>query len=147
MKALPMRLEFREPASIPSISIWELQKIKHYTVRHEEAAIHAADGYFRASGKMAVAICTSGPGATNFVTGIYTANADSIPLIAITGQSVTSSLGKDAFQCVNIAEICKPVAKSCMVRNQSRRCAGNIAPGIQNGTRGEARSCAYRFAA
>jgi tartronate-semialdehyde synthase len=65
-------------------------KIKHYTVRHEEAAVHAADGYYRASGKMAMAICTSGPGATNFVTGIYTANIDSIPLIAITGQGATS---------------------------------------------------------
>ena len=86
--------------------------IKHYTVRHEEAAVHAADGYFRASGRMAMAICTSGPGATNFVTGIYTANIDSIPLIAITGQNVTSLLGKDAFQCVDIAKICEPIAKA-----------------------------------
>ena len=86
-------------------------KIKHYTMRHEEAAVHAADGYFRASGKMAMCICTSGPGATNFVTGIYTANVDSIPLIAITGQSSSNLLGKDPFQCVDIAAICKPVAK------------------------------------
>jgi tartronate-semialdehyde synthase len=86
-------------------------KIKHYTMRHEEAAVHAADGYFRASGRMALAICTSGPGATNFVTGIYTANVDSIPLIAITGQSATALLGKDPFQCVDIAKICEPVAK------------------------------------
>ncbi|MEK7373634.1 MAG: thiamine pyrophosphate-binding protein, partial [Thermodesulfobacteriota bacterium] len=88
------------------------KKIRHFTVRHEEAAVHAADGFFRASGKMAMAICTSGPGATNFVTGIYTANIDSIPLLAITGQNVTSLLGKDAFQCVDIAEICKPIAKA-----------------------------------
>jgi tartronate-semialdehyde synthase len=88
------------------------KKIKHYTVRHEEAAVHAADGFFRASGKMAMAICTSGPGATNFVTGLYTANIDSIPLLAITGQNVTSLLGKDAFQCVDIAEICKPITKA-----------------------------------
>ncbi len=88
------------------------EKIKHYTVRHEEAAVHSADGYFRASGKMAMAICTSGPGATNFVTGIYTANIDSIPLIAITGQGSSSLLGKDAFQCVDIAAICKPIAKA-----------------------------------
>lgn len=86
-------------------------QIKHYTMRHEEAAVHAADGYYRASGKMALAICTSGPGATNFVTGVYTANVDSIPLIAITGQSSSALLGKDPFQCVDIAEICKPVAK------------------------------------
>jgi tartronate-semialdehyde synthase len=88
------------------------KSIKHYTVRHEEAAVHAADAYFRASGKMAMAICTSGPGATNFVTGLYTANIDSIPLIAITGQNVTALLGKDAFQCVDIVEICKPITKA-----------------------------------
>ncbi len=85
--------------------------IKHYTHRHEEACVHAAGGYFRASGKMAVALCTSGPGATNFVTGIYTCNIDSIPLIAITGQAVRSQLNKDAFQCVDIAKICDPIAK------------------------------------
>lgn len=87
-------------------------EIRHYCVRHEEAAVHAADGYYRASGRMAVALCTSGPGATNFVTGIYTANVDSIPLLAITGQAVTAQLGKDAFQCVDIAKICEPVAKA-----------------------------------
>jgi tartronate-semialdehyde synthase len=89
----------------------EKAKIKHYLMRHEEAAVHAADGYFRAMGKMAAALCTSGPGATNFVTGMYTAWQDSIPLVAITGQAVTSQLGKGAFQCVDIAEICKTVSK------------------------------------
>ena len=89
-----------------------LSGITHYCVRHEEAAVHAADGYYRACGKMAVALCTSGPGATNFVTGVYTANIDSIPLLAITGQAVTAQLGKDAFQCVDIAKICEPVAKA-----------------------------------
>jgi tartronate-semialdehyde synthase len=86
-------------------------KILHYCHRHEEAAVHAAGGYYRASGEIAVALCTSGPGATNFVTGIYTCNIDSIPVIAITGQAVTAQLGKDAFQCVDIAKICEPVAK------------------------------------
>ena len=57
--------------------------IKHHIMRHEEAVVHAADGYFRSSGKMALAICTSGPGATNFVTGLYTAKIDSMPLFAI----------------------------------------------------------------
>lgn len=89
-----------------------LSDIKHYTVRHEEAAVHAADGYYRACGRMAVALCTSGPGATNFVTGIYTANIDSIPVLAITGQGSTAQLGKDAFQCVDIAKICEPIAKA-----------------------------------
>jgi len=89
----------------------EKAKIKHYLMRHEEAAVHAADGYYRASGKMALAICTSGPGATNFVTGMYTAWQDSIPLVAITGQAVTAQLGKGAFQCVDIAEIVRTVCK------------------------------------
>ncbi len=85
--------------------------IRHFCHRHEEACVHAASGFYRAGGKMAVALCTSGPGATNFVTGVYTSNIDCIPLVAITGQAVTAQLGKDAFQCVDIAEICKPVAK------------------------------------
>ena len=89
--------------------------ITHYTVRHEEAAVHAADGYYRASGKMALAICTSGPAATNFVTGLYTAQADSIPLVAITGQNVSGLLGKDAFQCVDIAKIAEPVSKKTWI--------------------------------
>lgn len=87
------------------------KKIQHYTVRHEEAAVHAAGGYYRSSGRIAAALCTSGPGATNFVTGLYTANIDSIPLIAITGQAVTAQLGKDSFQCVDIATIAAPVTK------------------------------------
>ena len=86
-------------------------KIKHYLARHEEGASHAADGYARASGKVGVCVCTSGPGGTNFVTGLYTAQVDAIPLIAITGQTVTAQLGKDAFQAVDIAEIVKPVTK------------------------------------
>lgn len=86
-------------------------KIKHYTMRHEESCVHAASGYYRSSGKMAVALCTSGPGATNFITGIYTSNIDSIPLVAITGQGVRALMGKDAFQCVDIVEIAKPIAK------------------------------------
>ena len=89
----------------------EKAEIKHYLMRHEEAAVHAADGYYRAAGKMAAALCTSGPGATNFVTGLYTAWQDSIPLVALTGQAVTAQLGRGAFQCVDIAEICKTVCK------------------------------------
>ena len=61
------------------------KQIRHYIARHEEGAAHAADGYYRASGELALAICTSGPAATNFVTGLYTAQVDSIPLICITG--------------------------------------------------------------
>ncbi|MBI5305467.1 MAG: glyoxylate carboligase [Chloroflexi bacterium] len=90
----------------------ESKQIRHFLARHEEGAVHAADGYFRACGQMALAICTSGPGATNFVTGLYTAQIDSIPLIAITGQNVRAQLGKEAFQCVDIAQIAKPVCKA-----------------------------------
>lgn len=68
--------------------------IHHITMRHEECCVHAASGYYRASGKLALALCTSGPGATNFVTGIYSANIDSIPIIAITGQAVRSAAWK-----------------------------------------------------
>jgi tartronate-semialdehyde synthase len=86
--------------------------IRHYIARHEEGAVHAADGYCRASGRMALAICTSGPAATNLVTGFYTAQADSIPLIAITGQAASNLFGTEPFQCVDIAQITRPVAKA-----------------------------------
>lgn len=87
------------------------EKIKHLTVRHEEGGTHAADGWARATGKVGVAIGTSGPAGTNMVTGLYTAQADSIPLICITGQAPRAVLHKEAFQAVNIAEIVKPVTK------------------------------------
>ncbi|MBA7694480.1 Glyoxylate carboligase [subsurface metagenome] len=86
-------------------------KIKHYLARHEEGASHAADGYARASGKVGVFAGTSGPAGTNMVTGLYTAQVDSIPIIAVTGQHVTAQLGKEAFQAVDIAEIVKPITK------------------------------------
>ena len=95
--------------------------IKHYTHRHEECCIHAAGGYYRASGKLAVSLCTSGPGATNFVTGIYTCSIDSIPVIAVTGQAVRSQLKNDAFQCVDIAKICEPVAKKTYCITDEKR--------------------------
>jgi tartronate-semialdehyde synthase len=86
-------------------------RIKHYLTRHEEGASHAADGYARASGKVGICVGTSGPAGTNMVTGLYAAQVDSIPIIAITGQAVTAQLGKEAFQAVDIAEIVKPVTK------------------------------------
>ncbi|WP_319756568.1 thiamine pyrophosphate-binding protein [uncultured Sphaerochaeta sp.] len=95
----------------PVFKYLENSKIKHHLMRHEEAAVHAADGYYRSSSKLALAICTSGPGATNFVTGLYTAKIDSIPLIAITGQAKSSQLGTDAFQCVDIVAMTKEVVK------------------------------------
>jgi tartronate-semialdehyde synthase len=109
-----IRVAFGIPGAAinPVYGYLQNSKIKHYIARHEEGAVHAADGYFRVSGKLAMAICTSGPGATNFVTGLYTAHADSIPLIAITGNASRTSFGKEAFQCVDIATIAKTVAKA-----------------------------------
>lgn len=85
--------------------------IRHVLVSHEQGASHAADGYARATGKVGVCFATSGPGATNLVTGIATANIDSIPLVAITCNVGTSLLGKDSFQEVTISEVVKPITK------------------------------------
>jgi len=89
----------------------DLGTIKHMVTRHEESAIHMADGYARALGTVGVCAATSGPGASNFVTGLYTAQVDSIPLLALTGQNVRAQLDREAFQAVNIAEVVKPVTK------------------------------------
>ncbi|MDR1339260.1 MAG: biosynthetic-type acetolactate synthase large subunit [Prevotellaceae bacterium] len=87
------------------------QKLKHILVRHEQGAVHAAQGYSRASGKVGVVIVTSGPGATNTVTGIADAMIDSTPLVVISGQVVSPLLGTDAFQEVDIVGISQPVTK------------------------------------
>ncbi len=86
-------------------------QIRHYLMRHEQAAAHAADGYARASGKIGVCLATSGPGATNLVTGIATAYMDSTPMIALTAQVSTALLGKDAFQETDIIGITMPITK------------------------------------
>jgi len=85
--------------------------LRHILTRHEQGAAHAADGYARASGKTGVCLATSGPGATNLVTGIANAYMDSIPMVAITGQVVTSLLGKDSFQEADITGITLPITK------------------------------------
>ena len=85
--------------------------VKHILVRHEQGAIHAADGYARASGKVGVCLVTSGPGATNTVTGIANAFMDSIPVVVLTGQVATSLIGGDAFQEVDITGITRPCTK------------------------------------
>ncbi len=86
-------------------------EIRHVLVRHEQGAVHAADGYARASGKVGACLVTSGPGATNTVTGIATANSDSIPLVVITGQVPTKLIGNDAFQEVDIVGITRSCTK------------------------------------
>jgi len=85
--------------------------LRHVLVRHEQGAVHAADGYARASGKVGVCLVTSGPGATNTVTGIASAHADSIPIVILTGQVPTHLIGNDAFQEVDIVGITRPCTK------------------------------------
>jgi len=87
-------------------------KINHYLTSHEQGAAHAADGYARASGKTGVVIATSGPGATNLVTGIATAYMDSIPMVAITGNVALASLGRDSFQEIDITGVTMPITKN-----------------------------------
>lgn len=86
-------------------------KIKHILCRHEQAAVHMADGYARATGKVGCVLVTSGPGATNTITGIATAYMDSIPLVVLTGQVPTTLIGQDAFQEVDMVGISRPVVK------------------------------------
>ncbi|MCX7655400.1 MAG: biosynthetic-type acetolactate synthase large subunit [Treponemataceae bacterium] len=86
-------------------------RIRHVLTSHEQHAAHAADGYARSTGKVGVCLATSGPGATNLVTGIATAYMDSVPIVAITGNVATSLLGKDSFQEVDIAGVTMPITK------------------------------------
>ena len=91
--------------------LFKQEQVKHVLVRHEQAAIHAADGYARSTDKVGVALVTSGPGVTNAVTGIATAYMDSIPLVVISGQVPTSVIGEDAFQEVDAVGITRPCVK------------------------------------
>ena len=94
--------------------------VKHILVRHEQGASHAADGYARATGKVGVCFGTSGPGATNLVTGIATAHMDSIPMVVVTGQVPSGAIGTDAFQETDILGITLPIVKhSYVVRHAS----------------------------
>lgn len=93
-------------------------EIKHILTSHEQGAAHAADGYARATGRVGVCMATSGPGATNLVTGIATAYMDSVPLVAITANVAVPLLGKDSFQEIDIAGIAMPITKySFIVKN------------------------------
>src|SRR5476649_2385729 len=92
-------------------ALFQQDKVKHILVRHEQAAVHAADGYARSSEKVGVALVTSGPGITNAVTGIATAYMDSIPLVVITGQVPSYAIGEDAFQECDTVGITRPCVK------------------------------------
>jgi len=100
--------------------------IRHILVRHEQGATHMADGYARASGKVGVAVATSGPGATNMVTGIATAMMDSSPIVCITGQVGSKLIGSDAFQETDITGITLPITK----HNYLVTRADDVAPAV-----------------
>jgi acetolactate synthase I/II/III large subunit len=100
--------------------------IRHVLVRHEQAAVHAADGYARASSQVGVALVTSGPGATNTVTGIASAYLDSIPIVVITGQVPTGLIGNDAFQEVDIVGITRPCTKHNYLVKDVKQLAATI---------------------
>lgn len=92
-------------------ALYKQKAVKHILVRHEQGAAHAADGYARTTGKVGVCLATSGPGATNLVTGIATAHMDSIPMVAFTGQVHTGAIGTDAFQEADLTGITMPITK------------------------------------
>jgi acetolactate synthase-1/2/3 large subunit len=99
-------------------AIFKQQRVEHILVRHEQAATHMADGYARATGKPGVVLVTSGPGATNAITGIATAYMDSIPMVVISGQVPNPLIGTDAFQETDMVGVSRPVVKhSFMVKN------------------------------
>ena len=95
----------------PVYKYLEHAPIQHFTMRHEEACVHAADGYQRAKREIALAICSAGPGATNFVTGLYTAFIDSMPVLCVVGQANLGQLKQEPFQCVDMPDIVKTVTK------------------------------------
>lgn len=101
-------------------AIFRQDRVKHILVRHEQAATHAADGYARSTGRPGVALVTSGPGATNAITGIATAYMDSIPLVVVSGQVVSDKIGEDAFQETDMVGISRPIVKHSFLVKDAR---------------------------
>ncbi|MBN2569197.1 MAG: biosynthetic-type acetolactate synthase large subunit [Deltaproteobacteria bacterium] len=116
--------------SLPIIDRISESSILHYLVRHEQAAAHAADGYARATGKVGVCLSTSGPGATNMVTGIATAYMDSTPLVALTAQVTSDLLGSDAFQETDIIGITMPITKHSFLINRVEKLESTLEEAI-----------------
>jgi len=112
-------------------ALWGYPQLHHVLVRHEESAAHAADGYSRVTGKPGVCLATSGPGATNLVTGIMSAKADSIPMVAITGQVARPMIGSEAFQECDICSI----AAACTKMTYLVMSAQDLAPTIHEAFR------------
>ena len=107
-------------------ALYQQKEIELIITRHEQAAAHMADGYARATGKVGVCVATSGPGATNLVTGLATAYMDSIPMVAITGQVPTHLIGNDAFQEADTTGITRPVTKNNYLVKDVRELAKTI---------------------
>ena len=121
-------------------ALYDATDLRHILVRHEQGAVHAADGYARATGKVGVCLATSGPGATNLVTGIANAYLDSIPLVAITGQVRADLIGTDAFQEADVTGITLPIVKhSYLVRARPRSRRSSTRPSISPRPGGPAR--------
>ena len=108
-------------------AIFRQENVRHILVRHEQAAVHAADGFARATGKVGVALVTSGPGATNAITGIATAYMDSIPLVVISGQVIQEKIGEDAFQETDMMGISRPIVKHSFMVKRAEDIAETIA--------------------
>jgi acetolactate synthase-1/2/3 large subunit len=123
-------------AILPAYDALRKFPIHHILVRHEQGASHMADGYARASGKVGVCIATSGPGATNLVTGIATAMLDSIPIVCITGQVGSKVLGSDAFQEVDITGITLPITKHNYLVTRAEDIAPTLREAFQVATNG-----------
>src|ERR1700749_1372483 len=106
--------------------LYKQDKLQHILVRHEQAAVHAADAYARATGKVGVCLVTSGPGVTNAVTGIATAYMDSIPMVVISGQVPTAAIGQDAFQECDTVGITRPCVKHNFLVKDVRNLAATV---------------------
>ena len=108
-------------------AIYRQEDVVHLLVRHEQAAVHAADGFSRATGEVGTALVTSGPGATNAITGIATAYMDSIPLVVISGQVPSSKIGQDAFQETDMVGVSRPIVKHSFLVTKPEDIAATIA--------------------
>ena len=108
-------------------AIYRQEDVVHLLVRHEQAAVHAADGFSRATGEVGTALVTSGPGATNAITGIATAYMDSIPLVVISGQVPSSKIGQDAFQETDMVGVSRPIVKHSFLVTRAEDIASTIA--------------------
>jgi len=121
---------------LPIYDVLYDSEMRHILTRHEQGAAHAADGYARASGKPGVCLATSGPGATNLVTGIANAYMDSVPMLAITGQVSTSALGRDSFQEADIIGITLPITKHSFIVKDPRDIARTVREALYIATSG-----------